>query len=96
MAKMTERPGYFVAFADNVGTDTLTFKILKNDLSTILHISVVRSATDTYDQNKRVSFKPDVQETLKIYNLWLNSIEPHYQAIDLKLGSFESKVYQVH
>ena len=41
----TERPGHFVGFADNVG-DKLTFKILKNDLSTILHRSVVRSAAD--------------------------------------------------
>jgi hypothetical protein len=30
----TERPGYFVGIADNVG-DTLTFKILKKDLSTV-------------------------------------------------------------
>jgi hypothetical protein len=29
----TERPGYFVGFADNVG-DALTFKILKNELVT--------------------------------------------------------------
>jgi hypothetical protein len=28
----TERPGYFVGFADNVG-DSLMFKILKNDLT---------------------------------------------------------------
>jgi hypothetical protein len=39
----TERPGYFVGFVDNVG-DALTFKILKNDLVTVLHRSVVRSA----------------------------------------------------
>jgi hypothetical protein len=32
----TERPGYLVGFADNVG-DVLTFKILKNDLVTFLH-----------------------------------------------------------
>jgi hypothetical protein len=31
-----ERPGYFVGFADNVG-DALTFKILKNELVTVLH-----------------------------------------------------------
>jgi hypothetical protein len=31
-----ESPGYFVGFSDNVG-DTLTFKILKNDLVIILH-----------------------------------------------------------
>jgi hypothetical protein len=41
----TGRPGYAVAFADNVG-DTLTFKILKKDLSTVFHRSVVRSAAD--------------------------------------------------
>jgi hypothetical protein len=41
----TERPGHFVGFADNVG-DKLTFKILKNDLSTVLHRPVVRSAAD--------------------------------------------------
>jgi hypothetical protein len=41
----TERPGYFVGFADNVG-DKLTFNILKNDLSTLLHRSVVRAAAD--------------------------------------------------
>jgi hypothetical protein len=43
----TESPGYFVGFADNVG-NALTFKILKNDLVTVLHRSVVRSAADTY------------------------------------------------
>jgi hypothetical protein len=32
----TERPGYFVGFADNIG-DALTFNILKNDLVTVLH-----------------------------------------------------------
>jgi hypothetical protein len=32
----TERPGYFVGFADNVGY-ALTFKNLKNDLVTVLH-----------------------------------------------------------
>ena len=47
----TERPGYFVGFADNVG-DVLTFKILKNDLSTVLHRSVVRSAADPGHLNK--------------------------------------------
>jgi hypothetical protein len=35
----TERPAYFVGFADNVG-DALTFKILKNDLVTVLDRSV--------------------------------------------------------
>jgi hypothetical protein len=50
----TERPGYFVGFADNVG-DALTFKILKNDLVTVLLRIVVRSAADASHQNKRVS-----------------------------------------
>ena len=59
----TERPGHFVGFADNVG-DKLTFKILKNDLCTVLHRSVVRSAADANHRNKRVSFKPDVQEMI--------------------------------
>jgi hypothetical protein len=36
----TERPGYFVGFADNVG-DALAFKILKNDLGTVFHRCVV-------------------------------------------------------
>jgi hypothetical protein len=42
----TERPGYFVGFADNLG-DALKFKILENDLMTVLHRSVVRSAADS-------------------------------------------------
>jgi hypothetical protein len=49
----TERPGYFVGFADNVG-DTLTFKILKNDLVKVLHRNVVRSAADASHRNRRV------------------------------------------
>ena len=60
----TERPGYFVGFAENVG-DALTFKILKNDLTTVLHRSVVRSAADASHRNKRVQFKADAQETRK-------------------------------
>jgi hypothetical protein len=61
----TERTRYFVGFADNVG-DALTFKILKNALVTVLHRSVVRSAADANHLNKRVSFKSDVQESLKL------------------------------
>jgi hypothetical protein len=61
----TERPGYFVGFADNVG-DSLTFKILKNYLITVLHRSVIRSAADANHRNKRVSFKSDVQESIKL------------------------------
>jgi hypothetical protein len=44
----------------------LTFKILKNDLVTVLHRSVVRSAVHANNCNKRVSFKSDVQESLKL------------------------------
>jgi hypothetical protein len=61
----TERPVYFVGFADNVG-DALTFNILKNDLVTVLHTSVVRSTADASHRNSRVSFKSDVQESLKL------------------------------
>jgi hypothetical protein len=61
----TERPGYFVEFADNIG-DALTFKILKNDMVTVLHRSVVRSAADASHRNRRLSFKSDVQESLQL------------------------------
>jgi hypothetical protein len=44
----------------------LTFKILKNDLVTVLHRSVVRSAADASHRNRRESFKSDVQESLKL------------------------------
>jgi hypothetical protein len=60
-----ERSGYFVGFADNVG-DALTFKILKNDLVTVLHRNVVRSAADASHRNRRLSFKSDVQESIKL------------------------------
>jgi hypothetical protein len=43
----------------------LTFKILKNDLSTVLYRSVVRSAVDPMQRNKGVTFKPDAQEVLE-------------------------------
>jgi hypothetical protein len=36
----TEKPGYFVGFEENVG-NALMFKILKNDLSTVLHTNDV-------------------------------------------------------
>jgi hypothetical protein len=63
--EIIERPGYFVGFADNV-RDALTFKILKNDLVTVLLKNVVRSAVDDNDLNKGVSFKSDVQESFKL------------------------------
>jgi hypothetical protein len=77
------RPGYFLGFADNVA-DALTFKILKNDLVTVLHRSVVRSAADASHRNGRVSFKSDVQESLKLLDnmpsqpfVWKDSHHKH-------------------
>jgi hypothetical protein len=64
-AETTERPGYFVGFADDVG-DALTFKILKNYLVTVIHRSVVRSAADASHWNRRVSLESNVQESLKL------------------------------
>ena len=58
-----EKPGYFVGFAHNVG-DHLTFKILKNDMRTVLHRSVVRSANDPGHRNKRVHFKSDMEQVI--------------------------------
>jgi hypothetical protein len=42
----------------------LTFKVLKNDLTTIIHRNVVRSAADAGHRSRRVTFKPDVQEQI--------------------------------
>jgi hypothetical protein len=39
---------------------------LKNELVTVLYRSVVRSAADAIHRNRRVSFKSDVQESLKL------------------------------
>jgi hypothetical protein len=64
LPETTEKPGYFLGFADNV-RDALTFKILNYHLVTVLHKSVVRSAADASHWNRRVSFKSDVQESLK-------------------------------
>jgi outer membrane protease len=81
----TEKPGYFVGFSHsyNVG-DALTFKILKNDLVTVLHRSVVISAADASHRNRRVSFKSDVQESLKLLDtkpsstfVWKDSHHKH-------------------
>jgi hypothetical protein len=60
----TEKPEFFIGFADNVG-DVLKFKILKDNLSTVLHRSIVRSAADPMHRNKRVPFKPDTQKVLE-------------------------------
>jgi hypothetical protein len=43
---------------------SLTFKILKNDLTIVLHRSVVRSEADANHMNKRVKFEPDFQGRL--------------------------------
>jgi hypothetical protein len=48
VSKTTERTGYFKGL---VG-DTLTFKMLKKYLGTVLHRSVVRSAADANHRNK--------------------------------------------
>jgi hypothetical protein len=62
----------------------LTFKILKNDLVTVLHRSVVRSAADASHWNRRVSFKSDIQESLKLLDtkpslsfVWKDSHHKH-------------------
>jgi hypothetical protein len=55
----TDKPEYFVGFTDNIG-DPLIFKISKNDFSTVLHRSVVQSATDSNHQNKQAAFNPDL------------------------------------
>jgi hypothetical protein len=68
-SETTERPGYFVGFADNVG-DVLTFKILKNDLVKVLHRSVMRSTAGASHSNKRMSFKSDLQESLKLLDTY--------------------------
>ena len=42
----------------------MIFKILKIDLSSVLHRSVVRSSADVAHWNKHVTFKSDIQEAL--------------------------------
>jgi hypothetical protein len=82
-SETTERPGYFVGFADNAG-DALTFKILKKDVVTVLYRSVVRSPTDASYRNRRISSKSDVQESLKLLDtkpilsfVWKDSHHKH-------------------
>ena len=62
-----ECPGYFVGFAHNVG-DFLTFKILKDDMKTVIHRSVVRSARDQKTRNRRVTFSNEIEEKLSKNN----------------------------
>ena len=58
-----ERPGYFVGFAEASG-DALTFKVLTEDLKTVLVRSVIRPANVTKNRNRRVTFKDDIEEIL--------------------------------
>jgi hypothetical protein len=62
----------------------LKFKVLKNNLVTVLHTSVVRSVVDDNHRNKRVSFKSDVQVSLKLLDtepilffVWKDSHHKH-------------------
>jgi hypothetical protein len=71
-----DKPGFFVGFADNVG-DALTFKILKDDLSAVLHRSVVRSAADPLHRNKRVTFKPEHKRS---WRNWIQYLVLQYKA----------------
>jgi hypothetical protein len=59
----TEKPGFFVEFADNVG-DILKFKILKNAVSTVLHRSVV------YQQQILHTGKRESHSSLIYKRLW--------------------------
>ena len=58
-----EKHGYFVGFAENSG-DALTYKILKDDMKTVLVRSVVRPANTIKDRNRRVTFNDNVEEIL--------------------------------
>jgi hypothetical protein len=44
-SEITEMPGYFIDFTDSIEL-ILTFKILNNDLTTVLHRSAVGSSAD--------------------------------------------------
>ena len=77
-----EKAGYFVGFADGSG-DALTFKILTEDLKTVLVRSVVRPANSTKNRNRRVTFKSDIEEIL-------NKSEEIYQT-ERELPSYSPK-----
>jgi hypothetical protein len=61
------------------------YKTLKNDLVTVLHRSMVRSAADGSHREKRVSFESDVQESLLDLDknngnqLWQEAIKTDYE-----------------
>ena len=48
-----EKPGYFVGFANSSG-DALTYKVLTENLKTVLVQSVVQPATDMTHRNRRL------------------------------------------
>ena len=54
-----EKPGWFVGISENIG-DALTFKILTEGTHRVIHRSVVRSANDVNNPNKRVNFDEEV------------------------------------
>jgi hypothetical protein len=67
----------------NLG-NLIRVETLKNHLVTVLHRSVVRSAADASHRNRRVSFKSDVQESLKLLDtkpslsfVWKDSHHKH-------------------
>ena len=59
-----ELPDYFVGFSENVG-DAFCYKILKQDMKSILHRSVVRSAEDPSRRNRRVHFNNITDDILE-------------------------------
>ena len=69
----------------------MTFKILKNDLNTVLHRSVVRFAADANHRNKRVSFKSDVQDSLIKLDIILSADFRHSHSKD-KSRAFNDSV----
>ena len=69
----------------------MTFKILKNDLNTVLHRSVVRFAADANHRNKRVSFKSDVQDSLIKLDIILSADFRHCHSKD-KSRAFNDSV----
>ena len=69
-----EQPGFFIGFGENVG-DALTFKVLKTDLKTVIHRSVVRPAAEIKKRNRRVSFTPEVNQALDLAKLSKNLLK---------------------
>jgi hypothetical protein len=79
----TKRLGYYLGFAGDLG-DSLKRIFLKTYLVTVLHRSVVRSAADASHRKIRVSFKSDLQESLKLLDtkptlsfVWKDSHHKH-------------------